>query len=250
MSSSQTHDLHRALLRPTIIHTLRAAGFHSTKPSVLDTLVNLAERYILLLASTTAKQALNSHNDPVPTISDLRLAMQECGTLIPVQGAAEENWEEVLRRPVEELGRGRGQRGLVEKRKREEEDAGDLRRFLRWFDEREFAEVRRVAGLVEESSTGAGAVVGVGGGVVQAEDFLSQLKKRQRGAGAAVGVDEGARFQGTVLGRQAEERPGVVIEGGPVQGLVEWAERIREIGAGGHAHEGESGTTRMDAAAA
>ncbi|KAK3724868.1 hypothetical protein LTR37_000916 [Vermiconidia calcicola] len=245
--SSQSHDLHRALLRPTIIHTLRAAGFHSTKPSVLDTLVNLAERYILLLASTTAKQALNSHNDPVPTISDVRLAMQECGSLIPVQGAAEENWEELLRRPVEELGR---ERGRAEKRKREEEDVGDLRRFLRWLDEGEFAEVRRVAGLVEDGPTGAGAVVGVGGGVVQAEDFLSQLKKRQRGLGAGVGVDEGARFQGTVLGRQAEERPGAVIKGGPVQGLHEWVGRVREIGAGGQAHEGESGTTRMDAAAA
>ncbi|RAL66677.1 hypothetical protein DID88_006359 [Monilinia fructigena] len=29
--------LHHALLRPSILHILRAAGYHSTRPSVLDT---------------------------------------------------------------------------------------------------------------------------------------------------------------------------------------------------------------------
>ena len=101
--STQTYDLHRALLRPAIVHMLRAAGFHSTKPSVLDTVTNLAERYIMLLASSTATHARSSHNDPIPTITDLRMALAECGALSPLSGAAEEDWRERMRRPMIEI---------------------------------------------------------------------------------------------------------------------------------------------------
>ena len=226
--SSQGHDLHRALLRPFVIHTLRAAGFHGTKPSVLDTLVNITERYLLLLASTTAKHALNSHNDPIPTLSDLRMAMQDCGTLIPLEGGAEEEWRELLRRPVEEYGEIDGGMTRVQaaKRKREEEDVRDVRQFLRWFDGSQHAEIRRVAGMVPDA-------VGVGGGVVKEEDVLERLKKRHhKGAGG----DDG-RLAGTVLGRQVEGR-GVVVEGGPVGHVGEWRPKVQRFEG---VREGEGG---------
>ena len=124
---SQARDLHRALLRPAIIHTLRAAGFHSTKPSVLDALTNIAERHLLLLASTTAQYALNTHNDPIPTITDARLALTDCGVLIPAEGAAEEEWRELMRVPVDDMASavemGGQKRMIAEKRKRDEEHA-------------------------------------------------------------------------------------------------------------------------------
>ncbi|EMC93283.1 hypothetical protein BAUCODRAFT_235095 [Baudoinia panamericana UAMH 10762] len=138
---SQSHDLHRALLRPSIIHILRAAGFHSTRPSVLDTLTNIAERYLLLLATTTARHAANSHNDA----------------------------------------------GM------EEEDLADVRVFEEWFDGAQHAEMRRVAGMVPDAgAAGTAPAVGVGGGVVVAEDFL------------------------------------VVVEGGPVQRVRDWRPRLEE----------------------
>ncbi|EGP91617.1 uncharacterized protein MYCGRDRAFT_67149 [Zymoseptoria tritici IPO323] len=140
---SQAHDLHRALLRPAIIHTLRAAGFHSTKPSVLDTLVNLAERHLLLLASTTAQHAWSSHNDPVPTITDLRMALSDCGVLIPYSDPSEEAWKERMRKPLSE-------------------DTKDVREFTRWYDSPQYREIKRVAGIIPDDR----------------DDFFTALKKK------------------------------------------------------------------------
>ncbi|KAK4545720.1 hypothetical protein LTR36_002674 [Oleoguttula mirabilis] len=226
---SQAHDLHRALLRPAIIHTLRAAGFHSTKPSVLDTLTNIAERYLLLLASTTAQHAYNTHNEPTPTITDVRLALTDCGVLIPAEGAAEEEWREIMRVPVVDMAKRAGdgkageKRMAAEKRKREEEDLKDVTEFTRWVEGGQHAEIRRVAGMVpDQSATGALPAVGVGGGVVQAEDYLTVLKKRH-----GKGGQDDSRLQGTVLGRDGDDKD-VVVEGGPVQRIRDWRPRLEE----------------------
>jgi transcription initiation factor TFIID subunit 3 len=200
-----------------VLHTLRAAGFHSTKPSVLDTMINLTERYLLLLASTTARHAVNAHADPIPTLADVRAAMQECGVLAPLSQAAEEEWEEVLRVPAAVMGEKEGGRGReqAEKRKREESDAGDVRGFVKYFDSEQYGEVKRVAGLVPEKDAAGVGAVGVGGEKVQVEDFLAGLMRRyQKGA-------EESRLAGTVLGKGGEERP-VVVEGGPVQRIDDW----------------------------
>ena len=219
--STQTYDLHRALLRPAIVHMLRAAGFHSTKPSVLDTVTNLAERYLMLLASSTATHARLSHNDPIPTITDVRMALSECGALSPLSGAAEEDWRERMRRPmieIEEPENGGRTRAQAEKKRREEEDLKDVRDFMRWFDSQQHAEMRRIAGLVPDANaTGAAnaPTIGVGGGVVQAEDYLQVLKTKQGRSTADI------RYQGTALGIPGEDRS-VVIEGGPVGSLRDW----------------------------
>ena len=222
---SQTHDLHRALLRPSIIHTLRAAGFHSTKPSVLDTLVDIAERYMLLLASTTAQYAHAAHNTPQPTVTDVRLALQDCGVLIPLLGAGEEEWRERMRKPLSEMAKvpkGGRARVQAERRRREEEDLKDVRDFVRWFDGPQYAEIRRVAGLMPDTtSSSALPAVGVGGGLVHADDFLTVLKKKHSKTG------DDSRLVGTALGRPAEDKP-LIIEGGPVQSLRDWRPRLEE----------------------
>lgn len=222
---SQSHDLHRALLRPAILHTLRAAGFHSTKPSVLDTLLNLAERHLVLLASTTAQHAVSSHNDPVPTISDVRMALSDCGVLIPLEGAAEEAWKERMRIPLAEMAdvpKAGKQRMIAEKRKRDDEDTEDVREFARWYDSSQYREIKRVAGLEKDLNVpGAVPLIGVGGSVVKEDDFFTALKKKHSKSG------DDSRLQGTVLGRPADERD-VVIEGGPVQHLREWRPRLEK----------------------
>lgn len=222
---SQAHDLHRALLRPAILHTLRAAGFHSTKPSVLDTLVNLAERHLVLLASTTAQYAISSHNDPVPTISDVRMALSDCGVLIPLEGAAEEAWKERMRIPLPEMAevpKAGKQRAMVEKRKRDDEDTEDVREFTRWYDSSQYREIKRVAGLEKDLNVpGAVPLIGVGGSVVKEDDFFTALKKKHSKSG------DDSRFQGTVLGRPADEKD-VVVEGGPVQRLRDWRPRLEK----------------------
>jgi transcription initiation factor TFIID subunit 3 len=215
--SSQTYDLHRALLRPAIVHILRAAGFHSTKPTVLDTVTNLAERYLTLLAQTTAAHANSSHNDPVPTITDVRMALAECGALTPLAGAAEEDWRERMRRPMREIEaseNGGLTRAQAEKKRREEEDLKDVRDFMRWFESSQHTDMRRIAGLIHDASAAA-PTIGVGGGVVQAEDYLQVLKSKQGKSTVDI------RYQGTTLGAPGEDRT-VVIEGGPVGSLRDW----------------------------
>lgn len=80
-------SLHHSLLRPSVLHILRAAGYHSTRPSVLDTLTDLAARYMLLLTQSTANHAALNHSVPELaleiSITDVRMAMQDCGSLAP-----------------------------------------------------------------------------------------------------------------------------------------------------------------------
>ncbi|SMQ46624.1 unnamed protein product [Zymoseptoria tritici ST99CH_1A5] len=218
---SQAHDLHRALLRPAIIHTLRAAGFHSTKPSVLDTLVNLAERHLLLLASTTAQHAWSSHNDPVPTITDLRMALSDCGVLIPYSDPSEEAWKERMRKPLSEVAdvpSGGAARKVAEKRKRDDEDTKDVREFTRWYDSPQYREIKRVAGIIPDDSI---ARMGVGGQMMQGDDFFTALKKKLSKAA------DDTRLQGTALGRPNEFKE-VVVEGGPVQHVRDWKPKLEE----------------------
>nr|OQO20024.1 hypothetical protein B0A51_13844 [Rachicladosporium sp. CCFEE 5018] len=218
---SQSHDLHHSLLRPFIIHSLRAAGFHTTKFSVLETLTNLAERHLLLLASTTLLHAQNAHNTSEPTIADVRMAMRDAGVLVPFDEAGEEEWRERSRRPMKEVqgdGSAGEARARAEAKRREERDLRDVRELVAWFEGPVHAEIQRISGLTAE--TGATAV-GVGGGRVVADDFVVSLKRK-------IGkVGEDGRFAGTVLGRTGEEKA-IVIEGGPVQSLREWRPQVQE----------------------
>lgn len=143
MSSNTLHD---SLLRPAILHILRAAGFYAAKPSVLDTLTDITARYILLLASRTAENAIANHNTPEPDITDVRMALQDCGLLIPSLTPGEEAWKEMLRKPLEEYPE---RNGLREKEwiKRDEEDTQDVTAFLDWIRGEQHREIQRIAGL-------------------------------------------------------------------------------------------------------
>lgn len=76
-------SLHHSLLRPCILHILRATGYSSTRPSVLDTLTDMAARYMYQLAAATVNHAgLNGSEDEI-TIEDVRMALEECGAFAP-----------------------------------------------------------------------------------------------------------------------------------------------------------------------
>ena len=89
-----SRDLYKALLRPAVLQILRATGFNHAKPAVVETVTDLAARYLLLLAETTAQNAFNTHNDFYPTVQDVRLALSGVGALYPQMSTAEENLEE------------------------------------------------------------------------------------------------------------------------------------------------------------
>lgn len=217
--SNSAPNLHSAALRVSVLHILRAAGFHSTRPSVLDALVNITERYLLLLASSTAAHALTNHNSTTPTVSDVRAALTEAGALTSISGgggSAEEHWTEALRPSEADYeGMAHGQlRREQDVRRFGELDTADVKAFAEWLAGDKSKEVRRVAG----EEVGGGTRVAGGGGH---EDFLTQLRRRNKPA-----VDE-ERWAGTVLGREGEDRE-LVIEGGEVTSVSEWAAKLRE----------------------
>jgi transcription initiation factor TFIID subunit 3 len=124
-------NLHNSLLRPAVLQILRAAGFNYTRNAVLDTVTDLAARYLLLLASATAQHAFNNHNDYVPTVQDVRQALLEVGAFRPQLSVLEERFKDM-----------RGVDG-----------------FVNWARGPANKDIRRIAGLVGEAGAGEGLAV-------------------------------------------------------------------------------------------
>lgn len=114
------HSLNHSLLRPCVLHILRAAGYHTTKPTVLDTLTDLAARYMLILAQSTMAHASVNESEYEITITDVRQAMQDCGALLPERVFEEQLFDG-------------------------EEDTRGVDAFLEWATGKENQEIRRVA---------------------------------------------------------------------------------------------------------
>ncbi|KAI4236833.1 MAG: hypothetical protein L6R40_006022 [Gallowayella cf. fulva] len=204
-----TNVLYTSLLRPPVLHILRAAGFHATRPAVLDTLVDLTARYLSLLTSNAAAHAQENHNDLILTVTDVRMALQDVGALWPQKSAMEEYLTG-------------------------EEDLRGVEAFVKWARGEENREMRRVAGLIETEAplpdvdvpankedflTGNGPISL--SSIDRADPLAAALKKKHNKTG------ESSRFQGTVLGTPAEEKP-IRIEGGPFESLQDWAANVQE----------------------
>jgi len=198
-------NVHNSLLRPAVLQILRAAGFNYTRTAVLDTVTDLAARYLLLLASETAQHAFNNHNDYVLTVQDVRLALLEVGALRPqlsileekAKGVVEINGETV---PFEDM---RGVDG-----------------FVNWARGPANKEIRRIAGLVNEAGSGEGLAV-----VEEEEDYVTALKKKHSKTG------EESRYQGSILGKDADGQ-GVVVVGGQFGSISEWGAQVRSRAVG------------------
>jgi len=184
------HELYMSLLRPPILHILRAAGFHATRPAALDTLVDIAARYLSHLAVKTAELAYLNHNDLTPTVTDVRMVLEHVGALRPHLHSMEEqnNYDDDMR---------------------------GMEAFTQWMSSDPNREIRRVAGLIPSDDM---AEVEAG---LEREDFLAALKKKHSKTG------EESRFQGTMLGKDFEERP-VHIDGGKVDSIQAWESQLRQ----------------------
>ncbi len=121
-------SLFHAFLRPAVLQILRAAGYHSAKTSVLDSMTDLAARYFFHLCELTALYAAHNGSiavegataDLAPTIVDVRMALQRAGALLP------ERFEE----EQEFLG---------------EEDMRGVEEFLAWAMGPQNREIKRIA---------------------------------------------------------------------------------------------------------
>lgn len=104
-----TTSIFHALLRPSILQILRATGYHSTRPAVLDSITDLAARYLSLLCQTTAAHSVHNRGDAADfDVSDVRAALQDVGALLP-------------------------ERTSVEQAARGEEDVRGVEEFVKWF---------------------------------------------------------------------------------------------------------------------
>ncbi|KAL2212284.1 hypothetical protein CC79DRAFT_360437 [Sarocladium strictum] len=132
-------SIFHALLRPTILQILRATGYHSTRPAVLDSVTDLAARYLSLLCENTARHAAHNHGDSADfDITDVRLALQDAGALLPQRVGIEEQWTG-------------------------EEDLRGVEEFVKWFSGQRMKEMM---------------AVGAGDGESDATDYLNALKKK------------------------------------------------------------------------
>lgn len=165
-----TTTFYHALLRPAILQILRAVGFHAARPSVVDTLTDVAARYIMLLGARTAERAAQTHNGVVPDVTDVRLAMGDCGLLAPGTTATEEVWRELLRPPIEDVPERNGLRA-GERVRRDEEDTAEVREFVEWFKGPVHREIKRIAGLLAEE----GQVVELEDGVERGDYLTGEL---------------------------------------------------------------------------
>lgn len=146
-------NLQNALMRPAVLQILRAAGFHNTSGAALDVMTDLAIRYLLLLASSTAQYSFHNHNEYHPTIQDVRMALLDVGALRPqmsvleerAKGSVNDNGQTV---PYEDM---RGVEG-----------------FLNWAKGPSNREIRRIAGLASGSGD-----VGEVGVLDERQDYLT-----------------------------------------------------------------------------
>ncbi|KAK1768377.1 hypothetical protein QBC33DRAFT_534758, partial [Phialemonium atrogriseum] len=86
--------LFHTLLRPSVLQILRAMGYHSAKPTVLDSLTDLAARYLSELCHMTALYAAHNGSDSAagPDVVDVRMALQYMGALLPERAEEEQEF--------------------------------------------------------------------------------------------------------------------------------------------------------------
>lgn len=183
ITAMSTRDAYLAFLRPSIIHILRAAGFHAARPAALDSLVDITARYLEILAVRTAESAALTGNTTIPTITDARNALQYVGAIKPEMGPAEEQLYG-------------------------DDDLRGVNSLISWFDGPQAGEIRRVAGLEPDGTA-------LPGEDVVKEDYLTALKKKHSKTG-----DE-ERFRGTMLGMDLPPRRRIIEGGGPTS-LAAW----------------------------
>jgi hypothetical protein len=139
--------------------------------------VDLTARYITLLAERTAYNAYSNHNDSTPNITDARMAMQDCGLLVPTMTAGEEEWKQILRKPLDFYNEETGAREM-EQQRRDAEDTADVKEFIDWVQGDQNKEIRRIAGTLKDIATNPTEQLDQ----LEMEDYLNSMFLRSRGS--------------------------------------------------------------------
>ncbi|KAI1491922.1 hypothetical protein F5X96DRAFT_692790 [Biscogniauxia mediterranea] len=214
-------EIHHALLRPAILQILRAQGYYSSTPGTVDAVTELAGSYLGAIARRAAQHAA-LHPNPdaaappaAPTLTDVRLALEECGALWP-------------------------ERELVSQELRGEEDTRGVDDFIRWATGRKNLRIRKVAGVAAPPPAGGGAsgatttaaaVSAAAAAAAEAEeegiveerptDYLDALKRKHNK------TDQDSKYAGTILGKSTDHGE-VLIEGGGETSLAAWAQKMHD----------------------
>ncbi|KAI5920014.1 hypothetical protein F4810DRAFT_451812 [Camillea tinctor] len=219
-------EIHHALLRPAILQILRAQGYYSSTPGTVDAVTELAGSYLGAIARRAAQHAaLHSNHelaagvDPTaPTLTDVRLALEECGALWP-------------------------ERELVSQELRGEEDTRGVDEFIRWATGRKNLRIRKVAGVAAPPPAGGAAggttttaaavsaAAAAAAAAAEAEeegaveerptDYLDALKRKHNK------TDQDSKYAGTILGKSTDHGE-VLIEGGAETSLAAWAQKMHD----------------------
>ncbi|KAM0286964.1 hypothetical protein ACHAQH_000648 [Verticillium albo-atrum] len=212
--------LYHALLRPCILQILRATGYHATRPAVLDTLTELAVRYLLTLCRHTAARALdnNPHHDPTDEhplrVTDVRMALEDVGALGVVERFVE----------PEEGGRANGSgadgQAAAYRACRGDDDTRGVDEFAAWFGSARCRAIREMAvDGIGEGVVGTGSAAQEGD--VPAGDYLHALMSRHSKSA------EDSKFHDTILGRGNEHTGDVLVEGGDLPSIASWMDMMR-----------------------
>ncbi|KAK7738510.1 hypothetical protein SLS53_006029 [Cytospora paraplurivora] len=176
-----------ALMRPSVIQILRATGFHSARPAVVDSLTDLAARYLEILCEETARHASANTGEwdytgtVTPTIVDIRLALQDVGAFLPERDFEEQDFME-------------------------KEDTRGVEEFIAWAMGPRNENIRRIA---------------LDGGEEGATDYLTALKKRHSKTA------DDSKYAGTLLGSPHDHGLVVVEGGGEIDSIQTWMEKRR-----------------------
>ncbi|KAI1436676.1 hypothetical protein GGR50DRAFT_649020 [Xylaria sp. CBS 124048] len=222
-------EIHLALLRPAILQILRAQGYYASTPNTIDCLTELAGHYLYTIAKRTADHATsNNYLGPpgTPDLVDVRLALEECGALLPGADPA----PPAKRRRLGSSGVGSEDKSLSgdreemdeeEDEEEEEEDTRGVDEFIRWATGRKNQRIRKVAGVVAPSGSIAADAEGEDGIVEERpSDYLDALKRKHNK------TDQESKYAGTILGRSIDHGE-VLIEGGPDTSIAAWRARMR-----------------------
>ncbi|OIW35282.1 hypothetical protein CONLIGDRAFT_627342 [Coniochaeta ligniaria NRRL 30616] len=181
--------LFHALLRPSILQLLRATGYHGARSAAVDILTDLAARYLWELCHMTAVYA--SHNNDYPDDIDESLGGP---TVVDVRMA------------LQHVGALLPERPELEQEYDGVEDTRGVDEFIAWFDSHMSAEIRRVAL----------------DGIDDATNYLDALKQKHGRS------DDDSKYVGTLLGKPTEHGD-VLVEGGEVPTIQQWAEKRRAV---------------------
>ncbi|KAJ0167376.1 Dipeptidyl-peptidase 5 [Colletotrichum tanaceti] len=216
----------KLLMFPDENHILRTTGFHASRPVVLDTLTELAARYMYALCQATARHAAdNNPEGETPGIVDVRMALQELGAVPPDDVLADSRGA-ILGEIMDSIERGVGggeaaaagdepdgeedlatTTALAEvARERERvEDTRGVEEFAKWFSGPRNKSIREAA---------------VGDGEPEMGDYLNVLKKKHSKTG------EDSKYHGTIIGK-GNDVGEVQVEGGDLPSIHTWRTKMQ-----------------------